>query len=258
MNLRQQRVLQALRRVVNFGGANTGIIPAPVGSPSGWSPLTRQHDTVSTIVTQVTDAASEQGRQATNATLAATSEPSLRTALREEMRTVTQVAHALKKSVPGIGVLKMPSSGMQVEALLKYADTLTKQASTFESVLIEHGLPADFIAQLNGAIAALEASVDSRGTAHTELVSATKQVAVGLLQGVQYVHIMDAALTKTLKSDPAKLAQWKTAKRTTTKGVTNSNSNSATASPVAQPTLTLATPAPVTPPPTTQADTKAA
>ena len=258
MNLHQQRVLQALRRVVNFGAANTGIIPAPVGSPSGWSPLTRQHDTVSTIVTQVTNAASEQGRQATNATLAATSEPSLRTTLREEMHAVTQVAQELKKSVPGIGVLKMPSPGMQVEELLKYADTLTKQAATFEAVLIDHGLPADFIAQLNGAIATLEASVDSRGTARAELASATKQVAVGLLQGVQYVRIMDAALTKALKSDPPKLALWKTARRTTTKGVTNSNSNPATASVLVQPALTLATPAPATPAPTAQADTRAA
>ena len=246
MDKRQQRVLQALRRVVHFGAANTGLIPAPVGPPAAWSPLTRQLDTVNAIITRVSDAATEQGRQATNATLAATSERSLRRTLREEMHSVTQVAQSLRKSVPGIGILKMPSHGMQVEALLKYADMLVKQAATYESVLVDHGLAIDFIVHGNELIAELKASVDGRGTARSDVVSATKQVRVGLSQGMQYLRIMDAALTKTLKSEPARLAQWKNASRITIKGVSNSASSSGTGSTVAQSPLTLATQAPAT------------
>lgn len=253
MTARQQRVLQALRRVAHFGATNTGIIPAPDGLPTTWTPLTRQLTTLTTIIARVADGASEQARHTTNTTLAATSEASLRSTLRAEMHVVTQVAQALRKSVPGIGVLKMPSSQVRVESLIKYADTLVKQATSFESVLIEHGLAPDFIAQVNGAIAALKASVDGRGTARSEMVSAGKQVRVGLEEGAQYVHLMDAALTKMLKSDPAKLALWKTAKRTTIKGVTNSTTNSATASMIAHPTLALATPATATPAPATPA-----
>jgi hypothetical protein len=240
---KQQRVLQALRRVLNFGAANPMLIPAQAGTPDTWSPLTRQLDTVNTVVTQVTDAAADQNTQAIKSTLASTSEPSLRNALREEMHAVTQVAQQLKKTVPGIGVLKMPKVTLQAEGFLKYADSLTRQASTYESVLVEHGLPTDFVAQLNGAIAAFKSSVDARGTAHTTQVSATKQVAVGLGLGVQYVHIMDSALTRLLKADPVKLAQWKTAKRITIKGVTASTD----ATP-AQTTSPVATPAPVAAP----------
>jgi hypothetical protein len=245
---KQQRVLQALRRVLNFGNANPLLIPAQAGSSDTWSPLTRQLDTVNTLVTQVTDAAAQQSTQATNATLASTSEPSLRTTLRQQMHAVTQVAQSLKKTVPGIGVLKMPKGALQTESFLKSADSLTQQASTYQSVLVEHGLPADFVAQLTSATAALTSSVDGRGTARTARRAATKQVAVGLALGTQYVQIMDAALSQMLKADPAKLVQWKTAKRVTIKGVASTDTSSTASGTPAPTASSLVTPTPVTTP----------
>jgi hypothetical protein len=87
-------------------------------------------------------------------------------------------------------------------------------------VLVENGLAPDFVAQLGRGMDALKVSVDSRGAARAKQVSATKQLTTSLGLGKQYVQIMDAALTKALKSDPAKLAEWKNARRVTIKGVT--------------------------------------
>lgn len=222
MHLHQQRVLQSLRRVQGWCAANPGLVPAPVGQPEAWSPLTRQLDTLNTCVTQVMDSAAQQGAHAELVTLDGTGELPRRAHLRAEMHVITQVSQALRKVVPGIGSLKMPSSKTQVEGLLKAADALHMLASTYETVLVEHGLAPDFLAQLRDAISSLRASVDGRGAARTAQVKATQQLAVGLGLGTQYVQIMDAALTKALQADTATLAGWRNAKRITTKGVLTS------------------------------------
>jgi hypothetical protein len=221
---RQQRVLQALRRVQAWCAANPALVPPAEGPPAAWVPLTRQFDALNTIVAQLTFAAADQGVQTKRTTLAATDEPSLRRHVREELHAVTQVAQALRTTVPGIGVLRMPSTKLQSEALLKAADALTRQATTFQTVLVEHGLAPDFPAQLNSATSALRASIDGRGAARASLTSATKQLKVGSGLGLQYVNIMDAALTKALKHDPARLAEWKSAKRVTVKGTPTAGS----------------------------------
>ncbi len=218
MENKQERTLQALRRVQAWCAANPELVPAPVPPGTAWSPLTRQFDTLNRLVAQATAAAAEQAVQSSGATLDASGERSLRKHLRAEMHAVTQVAQALRKSVPGIGMLKMPSPRTRIEGLLEAADALAKQASTYETVLVEHGLAPDFLAQLGAAASALKASLDGRGAARASLVSATKQVRVTLSLGKQYVQIMDAALTKALKADHARLAEWKNARRVTLKG----------------------------------------
>ena len=218
MDSKQQRVLQALRRVQAWCAANPEHVPAPVPPGTTWSPLTRQLDTLNTLVAQATHAAAEQGVQSTRATLDASGESSLRQHLRAEMHAVAQVARALRKSVPGIGTLKMPAWNTRVEKLLTAADTLSKQASTYQTVLVEHGLAPDFLAQLTAAASAVKASLDARGVARAGAASATKQVQVTLALGQQYGQIMDAALTKALKYDPARLAEWKHARRVTLRG----------------------------------------
>ena len=225
MNRRQQRVLQSLRRVQAWCAANPGLVPAPVGPPDTWSPITRQLDSLGAIVTVLSDAAAQQDVQARQTTLAATGERALRKHLRDEMHAVTQVAQALRKSVPGIGILKMPSPKVQVEGLLKAADALGKEAATYSSVLVENGLAPDFLAQLGSARSALETSIDARGAARAGRAKATKELTGSTNIAVQYVQIMDAALTKALKSDAPKLAEWKHAKRVTLVGV-NSGSSS--------------------------------
>lgn len=224
MHKRQQRVLQSLRRVQAWCAANPGLVSAPVGPPDAWSPITRQFDSLGAIVTTLSDAAAQQDVQARQTTLAASGERALRKHLRDEMHAVTQVAQALRKSVPGIGILKMPSPKVQVEGLLKAADALGKEAAIYSSVFVEHGLAPDFMAQLDNARSALKVSIDARGTARAGRVKATKELIGSTNLALQYVNIMDAALTKALKSNAPKLAEWKHAKRVTLVGVNSGSS----------------------------------
>jgi hypothetical protein len=128
MDVKQQRMLQALPRVQAWCAANPELVPAPVPPSTAWSPLTRRLDALNTIVAQATTAAAEQEVQTKRATLDASDERSLRKHLRAEMHVVTQVAQALRQSVPGIGMLKMPPPTIRTEGLLESADALAKQA----------------------------------------------------------------------------------------------------------------------------------
>lgn len=228
MDVHQQRVLQSHRRALAWCATNPGLIPPAVGPQTAWTPITRQLDTLNTVVIQSTDAAAQQAVIARQTTLEATDERALRQHLRDEMHAVAQVAHALRRTVPGIGILRMPTPGTQVERLLKAADAFTREAFTYETVLVEHGLGTDFIAQLRDAISALKASVDGRGAARAGQVSATKQLSSSLALGTKYISILDAAVTKALRTDAAKLAEWKHVKRVMARGVSATNTSSTT------------------------------
>ncbi|MEP6622771.1 MAG: hypothetical protein ABJE47_25850 [bacterium] len=218
MENRQQRILQSHRRVQDWCAANPGLVPPPSGTSDTWAPITRQFDALNTLVATATQAAAIQATSGAERTLAATDEQDLRADLRRQMNAVTQVARAIRGKVPGISLLRLPPTKLQAESLLKAADSFVMQASKYETVLTDHALPLDFVAQIQRATSALKDSIDGRGAARASQVSATKQLAVTLDLGAQRVKILDAALKQVLRSDPAKLAEWRSVIRVTVKG----------------------------------------
>jgi hypothetical protein len=106
-------------------------------------------------------------------------------------------------------------------------------------VFVEHGLPADFLDQLDTATSALKDSVDARGIARSRIIGATTTLASERSLGRQIVMMIDASLAHALKSDAALLASWRQVKRVTPKGATSRDILSVvpaaqTASPVTQ------------------------
>lgn len=223
MELRQNRVLLCQRRVLAWCAANPGLVPPTAGPSDTWTPVTRQVDALNKVVAVATTSAAEQTVKGAQVTLDVSGEGTLRTRLRGQLRAVTKVAHALRKTVPGISVLKMPSPKARAEVLVKAAEAFIAQATTYETVLVEHTLPPDFVARLQASAGALQSSVDGRGAARGAQVSATKQLTDSLSLGMKYVRILDSALTTVLESDPAKLAEWKNISRITIKGVSNTD-----------------------------------
>ena len=86
-------------------------------------------------------------------------------------------------------------------------------AAVYQDVLIEHGLPHDFLAQLNAATAALKASIDARLVALSNRVGATSNVAQDYDVGRRLVAMIDASLLHALKGNVPLLASWRNAKR---------------------------------------------
>lgn len=219
MKVQQSRALQAFRRVQAWFAEHPQVI-ADAGSSK--DALAKQLDALTQVVTTMTAGATEQTTQKAQATLAAKDEPSLRADLRSlHLKSIVRLAEGLRGKVPGTGVFKMPSPGIKSENLVLAAQALRTTAGVYQEVFVEHGLPADFLDQLDTATAALKESIDARGVAKGSIAAASKTLAKELSLGRQIVTMIDASLAHTLKSDPAMLASWRQVKRVTLKGATS-------------------------------------
>ena len=234
MKATQKRELQSFRRVEAWLVAHPELLPSTttVGAgatsastpgsavPAASAALATQLESLRGVVSRVTTYAAEQDAQQKLSTRDGTNALQLRDELRQHhMRPITQAAQALRKTVPGIGgALRMPKSHADSEALVSAANAMAQNAAIYQDVLIEHGMPADFIDQLNAAAAAVKQGVDQRGAARARRVGATKGVRTELQLGHSTVGLIGAALSRLLRGQPALLAEWENAKRVTIKG----------------------------------------
>lgn len=213
MKAHQERVVESFRRVDGWFAVNPQYVAA---SPS----LTKQLEALDGIVTRVSDHAVAQETQRAQSMLISKDEvEQRREVLSNQMAPIAKVARALRGTVPGIGVLSRPRGNVSTSELITAATAMTQKAGVYKEVLIENGLPADFIQQLQQAAAALKTSLDGRGLARASRVAATRGVESELALGQRVVAIIDAVVTRQISADPAKLAEWKQLKRVTARRV---------------------------------------
>src|SRR6516162_7427288 len=171
MKVQQGRALQAFRRVQAWFAEHPEVL---ANSGSSKDALGKQLDALSQVVGTMTAGATEQTTQKSQTTLAARDEKSLRANVRSlHLKSIVTLAEALRGKVPGMGVFKLPSPGMQSENLLHAAQAVRTTAGVYEDAFVEHGLPADFLEQLDAAIAALKQAVDARGIARSRIAGAS-------------------------------------------------------------------------------------
>ncbi len=217
MNSRQERVLQAFRRVQGWFAANPQYV-AKDGQASTPA-LAAQLEALNGLVERLTDYAAQQQTQLSQSLLVSKDEQERRReVLGIHMVPITKVARALRGTIPGIGVLAMPKVRLQTVALIGAATTLARNAEIYKDVLVDQGLPTDFIEQLTAATAALKGGLDARGLARAARKSSTRGVESELSLGRRIVDIMDATLTHVLRGQPAKRTEWQHVKRVTVKG----------------------------------------
>jgi hypothetical protein len=214
MYQKQERHLQALRRIVGWFPDHPSVI---AGTGASAVALGGQVTSLQGVIDRVTDHAAAQVTQYGQSTLAAKDELMLRKELRSlHLGAIVSMARGLKGKVPGMGVFKMPSDRSKPETLLQHAQSVRVTASPYRAVFVEHGLPADFLEQLDASIAALKQSVDARGAARSGLSEATTGLKAEFALAVQIAKTMDASLTHVLKSDASLMQSWRQAKRITT------------------------------------------
>jgi hypothetical protein len=227
MNSYEDRVGQSLRRVEGWFVANPDLV---AGNPS----LGTQVEALKGVVIRLSDHATAQDTQYAQTLLISKDEiDKRREVLRHRMAPIAQVGRALRGTVPGIGVLTMPKANAPTAEIITAAAVMSQKAEIYKDVLVENGLPADFIEQLKQASDALKASVDGRGLARASMVAATRGVKSEVALGRRVVAIIDAVVTGLLRSNPTKLAEWEQLKRVTVKagaprrpvGLVNMNSN---------------------------------
>jgi hypothetical protein len=222
MKSQQTRGLQAFRRVEAWFAEHPQVL-ATAGSSA--VALAKQVDALKQLVARMTAWATEQTFQSSQATLAAKDEAEQRHELRSlHLKSIVRVAGALRGKVPGMGVFKLPDRTLSSDTLYHAAEAMRTTASVFKDVFVEHGLPADFLDQLDAATTALGACVDARGVARAKVSGASNGLVSDLALGRQIVTMIDASLAHALKSDSPMLASWRQAKRATVKGATSRGS----------------------------------
>src|SRR5687767_9438647 len=153
MNAQQERVLQSFRRVQGWFAANpqyTASTPA----------LATQLEAITGVVQRLTDHAATQETQRSNALLDSKDEvEKRREVVTHQMKPIAQVARALRGVVPGIGVLKLPQGNAPKPQVINAATAMVQKAEIYKDVLVESGLPANFLEELEKATAALKASL---------------------------------------------------------------------------------------------------
>jgi hypothetical protein len=213
MTSKQQRSLQSFRRVQGWAVAHADILKA---APLPVAALLAK---LGGFVASIESNATQQVAQHQLATRSSTDATLRRTAVRDAMLPIAQVARALSGTVFGISAISKMPQKTDNERLASAATSMVENATVFKTTLIEHGLQPDCIETLQTAAAALKSSVDARGLAKANGVGASKGIHTDIPQGKKLVSLVDAGLMPQLKNDQANLASWRNAKRVTTKGV---------------------------------------
>lgn len=178
----------------------------------------------------------------------------LRAKLFVHLRSIGGVAATLKSQVPGISILKPPAHATRAGRLITEAESFAQNAQIYQTALIEHGQPSDFVAQLIAATEDYKAAMAAAGNSRAAQRGATAGLESEIALGERTVRQIDANMKRLLHNAPADLAAWKSARR-----VTHATGGSAAPSPVigqVAPVTPSATP-PATSPTITEA-TKAA
>lgn len=130
--------------------------------------------------------------------------------------------------------LRVPRPTADDAKLLASANAIAKIGEAHKEVLVQHGLPANFVEELQAAAVALQAASDERRQTTSRRVGATKSIAVELKTGRLVVQALDIAFTRVLRGKPGLLAEWQNTKRVTVKPVRPASAPKAAATPQEQ------------------------
>jgi hypothetical protein len=246
MQLTQDKVLDTGKRVQGFVDTQAPAIGTTVPAP-----LRAQLDTA---VTQLS------GAQVDQETLgqAAAAEIAKQDAIRKEVTTdflipIGRIVRRAFPTSPDFKVMIVSANLTRKGDFLNKVTTATAAAATHAQDLINNGMPADFIAQMQAAVGQLTASVDTRGKQVGLKKGATatmKQSTKAIRDGV---HIIDGNMRRVLKNNQPLLTNWIATSRVQATVVTPLPGGDLSATPSAE-----ATPAPVVAAPVATAPAKAA
>jgi hypothetical protein len=167
------------------------------------------------------DAAVAQGRaaEAGQATLVGSvkGETATQAAIRASITTdflrpiATAARHALK-SAPDFTTL-VPPAKLRKADFASTVTAVTTVAAKYQQAFLDHGEPADFVAQLQTAVTQFEASAARRAVLVGQLTAATKSTGESVKTIRSVVKVINGALTPVLKKNAPLKANWVATKR---------------------------------------------
>lgn len=197
MDARQTRQLDALKRSLLF--VTTSPLPTPLQNPS--SGLTTQVAALRTAIdgvqTQATDQISGLVRQTVDQRNQA--RDALRTA---HLEPILHVARVLERSTPGLPRLVNLRSARGGQAVLSAAQAALRDLAPYKDQFVAAGLPADFLDELQTAVAAYEAATNAVREAKVTQIQARAGIETALTDGDNRKRVIGALIRRAAVSDP--------------------------------------------------------
>jgi hypothetical protein len=248
MTKSQNARINALQRIQKFLDANAAALGTVSKSTS--------RTDLDTAVAALVSFGAQQEQAQTEATSRTKDVHNAREDLRlNHMQPIAAIARKKLGSTPTIQDMKLPAKSTSDAALVQKGIAMANAAGQYSQVFLDQSLPADFIAQLQAAVTAVQQAVVDQANAKLQLNAGTKGVKAQL--GITHtdVKVLNALVVKQLKGRKDLLGAWTNAKRVYAKtGVATGSSTpvgivgTPIPAPVATPVATpAATPAPASP-----------
>jgi hypothetical protein len=109
---------------------------------------------------------------------------------------------------------RIPRGNVNDVDLLNIARAFAADALPLADGFTEHGLPGNFLEDLNADIEAFERAIDEQQRSKRERVSATAGLDDAVERGVNKVRQLDAVVRNKFRDHLARLAEWETARHT--------------------------------------------
>jgi hypothetical protein len=206
MELTDHNALDTARRVQAFLVSQSSVIGTAVPAP-----LQAQLDAA---VTQLATSGQAQESLGTATNGEMVNQVAMQKALKVDfLNPMSRIArHALRTS-PDFPTLVVTATRLRKGDFMNKVNALADAAAKHEKDFVDHGMPADFIAQFQAAVAALNASVETRGKQKGLL----KQARTGIKDSAKAVrsvlHVIDGNMKRVLKKNQPVLANWTATKR---------------------------------------------
>lgn len=142
------------------------------------------------------------------------SKAAARSALREDMETISRTARAMAFDSPGLDERFRLPRGNNDQSLVSAARAFLKDAEPLKAEFIRHELPAGFLDALRDGIEEFERASASQNNNRVARVAATSAIDAAIERGIVTVRQLDVVVRNKFRDDPSTLAAWTSASHT--------------------------------------------
>lgn len=183
---------------------------AGINSAAG---VAQQISTLEAVVSEITATASAQEGFDRTADGAAADIVRLRNVLiTDQMRHIAIVAETTIPDVVRMTVALRRPGYRDAEGVILSADAMADAAVDYEDVLVQHGLPANFIAELRAKTAEFKQAIDTRGASVGQRHHAGEALYALIQRGNRVIDAISVLVARRYRGDAATLAEWKQVK----------------------------------------------
>src|SRR5258708_40172069 len=240
MQLAQHNVLDTGRRVQALLDSQSTVLGTTVPIP-----LRAQLDAA---VTQLATSGQDQESLASAVRGAIVNQIAMRKEVKVDcLSPMARIARHALRAAPDFQALVVPAFGLRKGDFMNKVNAVADAAGKHEKDFVDHGMPADFLAQLQAAVAALNGSIDTRGKQLGLLKQAGRAIKAAAKAVRDVLHVMDGIMKRALRKKQPMLANWTATKRIQATVVTplpggDLNAPPSAPQPVAPPAATPVTP----------------